>query len=140
LSGKAARLTHLANFVDEILRANARNWEERKPFLSHQDLCVKWSAASARRLNGSGVGGGGSTSGAPSKKKGKPTGNQPEKKRQFKTPGNLCRRFNEGRCESKDDSHPAPWDSAFTLKHGCSRYLGDKKRFCLEPHPASAHK
>ncbi len=30
LDEKGPRLTHLANFVDEILRANARNSEERK--------------------------------------------------------------------------------------------------------------
>jgi hypothetical protein len=34
LSGKQSRLFFLSNFVDEVLRSNARNWEERKSFLS----------------------------------------------------------------------------------------------------------
>jgi hypothetical protein len=137
LEAKGPRLIHLANFVDEVLRANARNWEERKAFLSHQDLCVKWTAAADRRIGHSS--GGGKNSGQNKKKETQSAG-QNGKKKLFKAPGNLCRRFNEGRCESKDNSHPAPWDSNFSLKHACSKYLGDKKRFCLEPHAATNHK
>jgi hypothetical protein len=50
LSGKQGRLLFLANFVDEVLRTNARNWEERKPFLSYQDLTVKWTADLTRLI------------------------------------------------------------------------------------------
>jgi hypothetical protein len=137
LEERGAKLTHLANFVDEILRANARNWEERKVFLSHQDICVKWTAAAARRVGSTGENGKG---GALSKKKENQGGGQNNKKKLAKAPGNLCRRFNEGRCESKEENHPASWDSNFLLKHACSKYLGDKKRFCLEPHAACNHK
>ena len=48
LEGTAARVSLLANFVDEILRANARNWEEKKEYLSHQDLCGRWFAFLSR--------------------------------------------------------------------------------------------
>ncbi len=43
LAGCDTRTQILANFVDEALRANARNWEEKKKFLYHQDLCIKWT-------------------------------------------------------------------------------------------------
>jgi hypothetical protein len=52
LAGKSGRLLFLGNFVDEVLRTNARNWEEKKPFLSYQDLSVKWSADLTRKLGG----------------------------------------------------------------------------------------
>jgi hypothetical protein len=52
LAGWPGRLLFLGNFVDEVLRTNARNWEEKKPFLSYQDLSVKWSADLTRKLGG----------------------------------------------------------------------------------------
>jgi hypothetical protein len=36
--------------VDEVLRGNARNWEEKKSFFSFQDLAIKWTTNLARRL------------------------------------------------------------------------------------------
>jgi hypothetical protein len=50
LSNRKGRLSFLSNFVDEVLRTNARNWEEKKPFLTYQDLSVKWSADLIRKL------------------------------------------------------------------------------------------
>jgi hypothetical protein len=49
LSGHKTRLQFLSNFVDEILRANARNWEEKKKFVSNQELCARWSANLTRK-------------------------------------------------------------------------------------------
>jgi hypothetical protein len=49
LSENSARVQFLTNFVDEALRANARNWEEKKKFLSNQDLCVKWNSHLTRK-------------------------------------------------------------------------------------------
>ena len=49
LSENSARIQFLTNFVDEALRANARNWEEKKKFLSNQDLCVKWNSHLTRK-------------------------------------------------------------------------------------------
>jgi hypothetical protein len=48
LGGKTNKPVHLANFVDEILRSNARNWEEKKKFLSYQDISIRWSASLSR--------------------------------------------------------------------------------------------
>jgi hypothetical protein len=46
---KSSRLTLLANFVDETLRGNARNGEEKKCFFSSQDLAVRWTTGLARK-------------------------------------------------------------------------------------------
>jgi hypothetical protein len=48
LPQKAGRLVALSNFVDETLRANARNWEEKKNFSSFQDLAVRWTTSLTR--------------------------------------------------------------------------------------------
>jgi hypothetical protein len=90
LSSKTGKLSHLANFVDEILRGNARNWEEKKKFFSYKDLTVKWSASLARLQ---GAGGGGGTAGKKSEKTREGTN------KFKKIPGWVCRRFNEGRCD-----------------------------------------
>jgi hypothetical protein len=95
LSGKSAKLIHLANFVDEIIRANARNWEEKKVYLSHQDICVRWTATVARR---SGLTSGGSSGNMTNNRKKERSQGVPNgKKRLQKPPGYLCRRYNEGR-------------------------------------------
>jgi hypothetical protein len=49
LPQKTSRLALLANFVDETLRGNARNWEEKKSFFSYQDLAVRWTTGLARK-------------------------------------------------------------------------------------------
>ncbi len=86
LENKPSRLTHLANFVDEVLRANARNWEESKVFLSHQDLCVKWNAAMLRVTK---------TDGIKNKfqQKKKDANSVPTER---KPPAYLCKKFNDG--------------------------------------------
>jgi hypothetical protein len=94
LNGKTNKPVFLANFVDEILRSNARNWEEKKKFLSFQDLAVRWSSNLARS------GGGGTV-----QKKQEKSKEGPAKFK--KLPGWVCRRYNEGRCELKDDRHQA---------------------------------
>jgi hypothetical protein len=135
LSGKQSRLLFLANFVDEVLRTNARNWEERKPFLSYQDLTVKWTADITRRI-GSGFPGtdSGKRSSAKSKQEKK------EKVTTARVPRWVCRRYNEGRCESKEERHVSHWDPNFFLKHVCSKWLADRNRCCLENHPLNEHK
>ena len=64
LSGHKAKLQFLSNFIDEALRANARNWEEKKKFLSNQELCARWSANLTRK-GVSPKGGGGLPRGKP---------------------------------------------------------------------------
>jgi hypothetical protein len=133
LGNKNDRLIVLSNFVDEALRTNARNWEERKPFLSYQDLSVRWNSDLTRRL-GSGASGGGWGGG-----KGGKTGNGSERGQQ-KVPRWVCRRFNEGRCDSKEERHQSSWDPSFNLRHVCSKWLADKGKCCLEKHPLNEHK
>ncbi len=67
LNGKTNKPVFLANFVDEVLRCNARNWEEKKKFLSYQDLAVRWTA----NLTRSGGGGWGKRAKETGKKQGR---------------------------------------------------------------------
>jgi hypothetical protein len=134
LSGRAGRLSFLSNFVDEVLRTNARNWEERKFFLSYQDLSVKWSADLIRKLGSRPP-----NAGTGNKKNGKDRSEKKEKSSP-RIPGWVCRRFNEGRCDQKDDRHVSSWDPNFFLKHVCSQWFPDKNRCCLENHPLNEHK
>jgi hypothetical protein len=129
LNGKTNKPVFLANFVDEVLRCTARNWEEKKKFLSYQDLAVRWTT----NLTRSGGGGGGNAQKRQEKSKDGPT-------KFKKLPRWVCRRFNEGRCDSKDDRHQAHWDPAYLLKQVCSKWLNEKKRYCLDTHPEQDHK
>ncbi len=134
LAGRPGRLLFLGNFVDEVLRTNARNWEEKKPFLSYQDLSVKWSADLTRKLGGflsPSEGGGKKTNKGKSEKK---------EKQSPRIPRWVCRRFNEGRCDHKEDRHVSSWDPNFFLKHVCSKWFPEKNRCCLEHHPLNEHK
>jgi hypothetical protein len=134
LGPKANRLLVLSNFVDEVLRGNARNWEEKKSFFSYQDLAVRWSTSLARKIG---------DAGSTSENGAKGNGNKKKpfaEKQKPRIPGWICKRFNEGRCESKDDKHQSTWDAAYTLKHLCSKWLRDKNRCCMEPHPEIDHK
>jgi hypothetical protein len=127
LAGKSSRLLFLTNFVDEAIRANARNWEEKKKFLSHQDLCVKWTSHLTRKgplLNQSS-----------DSKPGE--GGSKERK---KIPAWVCRGYNDGKCASKDDRHPSDWNPNFFLKHVCNRWIPGKNKHCLERHKRSEHK
>jgi hypothetical protein len=134
LGPKANRLLVLSNFVDEVLRGNARNWEEKKSFFSYQDLAVRWSTSLAKKIG---------DAGSTSENGAKGNGNKKKpfaEKQKPRIPGWICKRFNEGRCESKDDKHQSTWDAAYTLKHLCSKWLRDKNRCCMEPHPEMDHK
>jgi hypothetical protein len=136
LSQKSGKLSVLANFVDEILRGNARNWEEKKNFFSYQDLAVRWTTGLARRLSvpGPNTDLNGKRGAGNKKKLGGSERGQP------RIPGWVCRRYNEGRCDSKDDRHQSPWDASFVLKHLCSKWQKERNRCCLEPHPEIEHK
>ncbi len=129
LAGCDTRTQILANFVDEALRANARNWEEKKKFLSHQDLCVKWTALITRKASLLKAANG-------NKDKGK----QGEGKDKRRVPSWVCKAFNDGKCTQKDDRHPADWNPNYFLKHVCNRWLPDKNKHCLESHKRGDHK
>jgi hypothetical protein len=117
----------LANFIDEVLRANARNWEVKRGFESAHELGIHWQAMIARQ--------GILINSATSKQKFK---SEPATNKSWIK--SLCRRFNEGRCEIKDDKHPAPYDPTVMLRHACSSYLTNKKQHCLESHPGTDHR
>jgi hypothetical protein len=133
LPQKTSRLALLANFVDETLRGNARNWEEKKSFFSYQDLAVRWTTGLARKKGETGQPDTQNRKSGAKKRTG--GGDKPSPR----TPDWLCRRFNEGRCDSKDDRHQAPLDASFVLKHLCSKWIKDRNRCCLEPYPESEH-
>ncbi len=57
-----------------------------------------------------------------------------------KPPAYLCKKFNDGKCDNKDDKHPALWDHTFILRHACNKFVGSKKGFCMEAHPRIEHK
>ncbi len=126
------KLQFLTKFVDEAVRSNARNWEEKKTFLSHQDLCVKWTAQITRKGANTAE-----SSANANKFRGKPETGFKEKK---KVPTWVCRSFNDGKCASKDDRHPSDWNPNFFLKHVCNRWVSDKNKFCLEAHKRTDHK
>jgi hypothetical protein len=123
----------LSNFVDEAIRANARNWEEKKKFLSHQDLCVKWTS----HLTKKGALLKASEPKARDRNDNPSGGNNKDRK---KIPAWVCRAFNEGKCPSKDDRHASDWNPNFILKHVCNRWVSGKNRHCLENHKRTDHK
>jgi len=134
LSGKPFRLQFLSNFVDEAIRANARNWEEKKKFLSHQDLCMKWTSHLTRK---------GALLKQPheGKSREKPDGRGGgESKDRKRVPSWVCRAFNEGKCPSKDDRHASDWNPNYFLKHVCNRWVQGKNKHCLEAHKRTEHK
>lgn len=130
LAGKSARISLLTGFVDEVMRANARNWEEKKKYLSHQELCVKWAAFLSRnqvQMRASEAG---------PKRRSDPSGSEDKKPR---IPKWVCKKFNLGECEEKSDKHSSFWDPNYMLKHVCSK-IGPDGRCCLQAHARKDHK
>jgi hypothetical protein len=125
LSGNPDRIIFLTNFIDECLRTNAQNWEERKKYLSFQDLCVRWSASLMRRNI---------VSDRTSGKK------REASEKSKKVPGFLCRLFNEGKCPNKDSRHPVDGNPKFFVKHLCNKWVEAKNKHCFEEHAAKDHK
>jgi hypothetical protein len=147
LSSNSSRLSFLNDFVDGVIRSNAQNWDEGKPFLSHDLLQARWSASLAqkiplqKRTERSETFQKKSTqqSSGPPMSRTEST-RAPKPRKEEKTPMDVCRNFNLGRCQHTSDSHPAYWDLDFKLNHVCSEYLPDKKRFCRGKHPKTEHK
>ncbi len=131
LGGKSSRVALLANFVDEVLRMNARNWVEKKRYLSHQDLCLKWSTFLLRNQAQAKSG----ESGA--RKRDSASKNRPA--RPLRPPAWVCKRYNAGDCSVKDEKHVSSWDPNFILKHACSKMI-EQGKFCLKDHPETEHK
>ena len=131
LGGKSSRVLLISNFVDEILRTNARNWLEKKRYLSHQDLCLKWSTFLIRNQTQAKQGESGGRK--------KESAGKSQVARPPRPPAWLCKSYNAGACGVKDEKHVSSWDPTFILKHACSKML-DKGRCCLQNHPETEHK
>jgi hypothetical protein len=129
LSGYSGKIQFLEKFIDESLRANAQNWEERKKYLSFQDLCVKWSSSLIRKSVIVKTGG--------EKTKNK-TGTGPKDPK--KLPAWLCKPWNEGKCPLKDYRHPSEWNPKYFVKHLCNKWVDAKEKHCCEDHPSKDHK
>ncbi len=130
LGNKPSRLKFLIDFVDEALRANARNWEEKKVFLSYQDLSAKWQASISRF-----------TASETKESKKEKEKSKPSRSKEFvKLPDTVCRKFNENKCDCKDDKHPSTEDPSKIVEHLCSKFLPDKRAFCPKNHPYGKHK
>jgi len=140
LKGRSDRLTVLADFIDDALKTNAQSWDEKKPFLSHENLCSRWAALhiklGAGKGGGNNKGGGGNQGG----KGGGGQGKNNEKGGKVRIPWGVCGNYNKGLCKIKDKSHVAFFDPDLTLRHECAKYLPDKRRACLGPHPMTEHK
>lgn len=139
------RLNFLVDFIDDVLASNAQAWDEQKGFLAHTELQAKWSASLAEKI---------SLQAKPqrqdfakkkgksqvdSSKEGKPDSSRSAKVWLDKVPAGVCRNYNLGRCVLPD-KHQSSWDQTYLLNHSCAKYLADKKRFCLGPHPLTEHK
>jgi hypothetical protein len=133
--GKDSRLSFLADFIDEVIRANAQKWDKRKPFLAAHELGSRWANAVLRKCNTTMIQGEKSTGQKAKKKK-------EEGKKSFheRTPAGVCKLFNEGVCRTAGKEHPAFWDNDYLLRHVCSKFLQDKRRFCMGDHSAKDHK
>jgi len=55
-------------------------------------------------------------------------------------PPGVCRTFQFGKCTHPGDKHSAHWDSSYVLRHLCSKWLPDKKRYCMAAHGKAEHK
>jgi len=56
LAGRSDRLSILADFIDGALATNAQSWDEKKGFLTHENLCARWTALNIRLKAGGGGG------------------------------------------------------------------------------------
>ena len=142
-AGNFEKINFITKFIDEVLANNAEAWDDSKPFMSANKLSNKWVAdlmtkgpktlqkfdqrqkqqndSSQNSFKPGGVGGGGFNN------------------RTF-IPGYMCKRYNFNMCPfQKDDSCPAPWNSALKLKHVCAFTLPDKS-FCQKNHSYRDHK
>jgi hypothetical protein len=133
--GKDSKLVFLADFIDEVIRANAQKWDERKPFLAAHELGSRWSNAELRKCGITAA-----QSEKPATQKSKKKKDEGKKPFHEKTPAGVCKLFNEGACRNTGKEHPAFWDNDYILRHVCSKFIQEKRRFCMGDHSAKDHK
>lgn len=138
IAEEGVRLAFLVEFVDSAIQHNAQCWDEERPFRSALELATHWAAslmklkcdaATPKRLGGGGGGGQRSEPGA-----GRNSRHAP------KNLAGVCTKFNSGECDQKGDKHLASWDADYVLRHLCSKYVPEKKRYCLGSHAKKDHK
>ena len=127
---KAAKLTFVADFVDEVFAANADAWDNKSAFMSVHEISAKWNSETVMKFANS----------TKRREKGDDRKDQNRKDSDKKyPPAFLCKKFNMGICDKDDEKHPAPWNESKTLKHGCSFFLKDQNKFCLKNHAKINH-
>jgi hypothetical protein len=95
---------------------------KKRKFSFYQDLSAKWQASISRF-----------TASETKESKKEKEKSKPGRSKEFlKLPDTVCRKFNENKCDCKDDKHPSTEDP--------SKFLADKRAFCLKNHPYSKHK
>jgi len=131
-AGKPAKLLFVADFIDEVLSTNADAWDNKTPFLSSHEISAKWNSESALKFSSVGR----QVERTEPKKDAK---KRRDSQTEMNPPNFLCKKFNMGICYKDSDNHPSPWSNDKILKHGCSFFLADQKKFCLKKHSKLNH-
>jgi len=131
-ASKQAKLVFVSDFADEVLSANADAWDNKTAFLSSHEISAKWNSETALKFTGA------------AKRVERPEQKKDNKRRkdfpsEMNPPNFLCKRFNMGICDKETETHPSPWSNDKILKHACSFYLNDQKKFCLKKHSKLNH-
>jgi len=142
------RLRFLSEFADDIIQFNAEAWDDAKPILLTPDLSARWMS---RLLVQRGTAAASAPTASPTTPK-KSAGGQrsrtggakaakPPPDTRLQVPADVCRRYNESRCETTGATCTATWDPAKQLRHVCCHRDPTTHVFdCLKPHPLPDHK
>jgi hypothetical protein len=123
LGGNPRRAAILADFVDHILSRNALNWDNRKPFLSTDEIAHVWVTYKGSRH----------ALFAASNKKGGDQKSKKDKEKDY-----ICRKYNSpSGCPHKPEDCKTYY--GIKLKHVCNVITAGGKK-CEQPHPRSEHK
>lgn len=131
---KSARLTFLADFIDDALSFNAEAWDDGKEFIQHQELSTKWVRETCLKFPRSGP--------KIDNTRQKKNFQKPALKNQkLRFPPGICRRYNFNMCpQQNSNTCPAPWDATKQLAHQCAYQNQNDKSYCLKNHPFVDHK
>jgi hypothetical protein len=125
LAGNQKRAAILTDFADHILSRNALNWENRKPFLSTDEISHVWATYKGSRHA--------LFAASSSSKKGSSDKSKKEKDKDY-----ICRKFNmPGGCPNKPEDCKTFY--GIKLRHVCNVPTGSGKK-CEQDHPRADHK
>jgi hypothetical protein len=126
LAGNPKRAAILADFIDHVLSRNALNWENRKPFLSTDDIAHVWVTYKGSRH---------ALFAASNQKK---SGAEKGKKDKEKEKDYICRKYNSpAGCPLKPEDCKTFY--GIKLKHVCNVITAGGKK-CEQNHPRAEHK